>query len=342
MLGYESDTPVRCLTHSFAVHSHYEVAPPYPQFVPHVSMACPGVAVFNTGDSLVALDIHVDTSLSRCCLVSVQFASDLCPPSLVNSGVGADDVTDYDETLAASESAVFPATPCSSASTLAAHKDDEQATADTPTADPAAFPERKSKLPMNVGSPGVSSQWHLCVCSSETVAQCEDKSHVDTSVPHRNTGADVRADSPPTSMTLTSSLSQTPSDNSDSVGISQTSNKNEDRSAVFDFPVTSPQLFDRGSGLNVGMYRSLSHATSTSCSPAAVASSPVIVQNDTQCFTYSIRRYSSAVTHTADIEGIDANHQHVLAFCLTGHLFQSQSGFGWLLLVRISGMIGSG
>jgi len=49
-----------CLSHSFAVHTHYEVAPPYPAFVPHISMACPGVAVFNTADSLVAVDVRVD------------------------------------------------------------------------------------------------------------------------------------------------------------------------------------------------------------------------------------------------------------------------------------------
>ena len=49
-----------CLSHSFAVHTHYEVAPPYPAFVPHISMACPGVAVFNTADSLVAVDVRAD------------------------------------------------------------------------------------------------------------------------------------------------------------------------------------------------------------------------------------------------------------------------------------------
>ena len=201
VLGYESDTPVHCLTHSYAIHTHYEVAPPYPQFVPHVSMACPGVALFNTGDSLVALDIRVDMDQSCSRLLSAQFASDLC--SLSHTGSDSEVADDDDETVAVSDSDVLPS---SSASALAVHSDDEQVTANTLPVDPEAVHKQNlSKLPVSVRRPGISNQQHLCVPSSETVSQHEDESHVDQSGVHCNTVAGLCAQAlRPTHMKLTS------------------------------------------------------------------------------------------------------------------------------------------
>lgn len=313
VLGYESDTPVRCLSHSFTINTYYELAPPYPPFIPHVSMVCPGVVVFNTGDSLVALDIRVDTDQSRRCLFSVRFASDLCPMSPVSSDVGDDDIIDDndDETLASSkQSAVLPAIPSSAASVPAVNISDEQVTANTPPADPRDFHRQNlSKLPVIVESPDIGDQRHLSGHSCEAVSQHDDEPHVDvdTSVPVCDAGANVCAHTPQRShMKLSSSSSPNASDNnSDSVSISQHSDEKKEHSAALNFPITPPQLLDHGCGLNVMTCHSLSHVTSSGCSP--VTDSPVV---DSQCCTYSIRRYASAVTHAADVEGIQSRHKH--------------------------------
>lgn len=316
VLGCHCDTPVRCLTHSFSVHTHYEVAPPYPQFVPHVSMACPGVAVFNTGDSLIALDIRIDTEQSSH-LTSVRFASDLCPSSHVDSD--ADDAVVNSDTLVASESSALPITPTLSASAPTVYSDDEQMTANNPPVDPGALPKGNlSKFPVTVENPAISNQRHLRVCNSETILQHENESDIDTASQRCNTDGDVCAahSTVLNSTKQMSNSSQTASDSVDLTGFTQYSDKNEERSSVSDCPIVSPQLHDSGSGRpNVGQYHSLSHAASSSCSPAGVVSSPVIVQNDTQCFTYSVRRYSSAVMHSADIEGIHSDRQHTLYRC---------------------------
>ncbi|XP_078574110.1 uncharacterized protein LOC144860638 [Branchiostoma floridae x Branchiostoma japonicum] len=49
--------PLRCLRHSFTLHTKYELAPPFPPFHPKVSLKLDGVIVLNTADSLVALSI---------------------------------------------------------------------------------------------------------------------------------------------------------------------------------------------------------------------------------------------------------------------------------------------
>ncbi|KAH9488301.1 hypothetical protein Btru_066899 [Bulinus truncatus] len=51
----------QCLRHSFCVHSKFELAPPFPFFSPKVQLRVDGIAVLNTGDSIVAL--QVDTQL---------------------------------------------------------------------------------------------------------------------------------------------------------------------------------------------------------------------------------------------------------------------------------------
>ncbi|XP_059175727.1 DDB1- and CUL4-associated factor 15-like [Physella acuta] len=51
----------QCLRHSFCVHSKFELAPPFPFFSPRVQLRVDGIAVLNTGDSIVAL--QVDTQL---------------------------------------------------------------------------------------------------------------------------------------------------------------------------------------------------------------------------------------------------------------------------------------
>lgn len=48
------------MAHAFAVHTKYELAPPYPVFTPKVFLKLDGVVLVNTGDSLVALSVHIE------------------------------------------------------------------------------------------------------------------------------------------------------------------------------------------------------------------------------------------------------------------------------------------
>ena len=43
------ETPPRCMNHGFAVHTKYELAPPYPAFTPKVFLKLDGVVILNTG-----------------------------------------------------------------------------------------------------------------------------------------------------------------------------------------------------------------------------------------------------------------------------------------------------
>ncbi|XP_033636213.1 DDB1- and CUL4-associated factor 15-like [Asterias rubens] len=51
--------PPCCLQHSFAVHTKYELSPPFPSFSPKHSLARDGLLVLNTGDSIIALAVNV-------------------------------------------------------------------------------------------------------------------------------------------------------------------------------------------------------------------------------------------------------------------------------------------
>ncbi|XP_033122001.1 DDB1- and CUL4-associated factor 15-like [Anneissia japonica] len=52
-------TPPKCLQHGFAVHTKYELSPPYPSLSPKHSLAKDGLVVLNTGDALIALSVKL-------------------------------------------------------------------------------------------------------------------------------------------------------------------------------------------------------------------------------------------------------------------------------------------
>lgn len=52
-------TPPCCLRHSYAVHTRFEMSPPFPGFSPIHSMRKDGVVVLNSGDTLIALSVHL-------------------------------------------------------------------------------------------------------------------------------------------------------------------------------------------------------------------------------------------------------------------------------------------
>ena len=51
----------KCIIHSYSVHTKFDLAPPFPIFLPRVQLKADGIVVINTGDSIVAF--QVDTSL---------------------------------------------------------------------------------------------------------------------------------------------------------------------------------------------------------------------------------------------------------------------------------------
>lgn len=48
------------MKHAFSVHTKFELTPPFPPFGPRTQLKINGVAVINTGDSIVALTVNVD------------------------------------------------------------------------------------------------------------------------------------------------------------------------------------------------------------------------------------------------------------------------------------------
>ena len=74
-LSITDPAPPNCLQHGFAVHTKYELAPPYPSFSPKHSLAKDGVAVLNTGDSIIALAVSVGEEKSRCASLYSPFNS---------------------------------------------------------------------------------------------------------------------------------------------------------------------------------------------------------------------------------------------------------------------------
>ncbi|XP_013412885.1 DDB1- and CUL4-associated factor 15 isoform X2 [Lingula anatina] len=61
----ERGIPKRCLVHGFAVHTKYELAPPYPAFAPKTVLKIDGVVILNTGDSLIALSTELTNQQQR-------------------------------------------------------------------------------------------------------------------------------------------------------------------------------------------------------------------------------------------------------------------------------------
>ncbi|XP_070562650.1 DDB1- and CUL4-associated factor 15-like [Ptychodera flava] len=54
--------PPRCLKHGLVVHTKYELSPPFPLFAPKFSLKRDGLAVINTGYSLIALGVKVNST----------------------------------------------------------------------------------------------------------------------------------------------------------------------------------------------------------------------------------------------------------------------------------------
>jgi len=52
--------PSGCLTHSFAAHTSFDIAVPYPEFLPRVNLKFEDFVVFNTNNALHALRIFND------------------------------------------------------------------------------------------------------------------------------------------------------------------------------------------------------------------------------------------------------------------------------------------
>ncbi|XP_074642049.1 DDB1- and CUL4-associated factor 15-like isoform X2 [Tubulanus polymorphus] len=69
----------KCLRHGYTVHTRFELAPPYPFFTPKTHLKIDGVAVMNTGDSLIAMSVDLDDSFTD---KTYLFPSELPQPEL--------------------------------------------------------------------------------------------------------------------------------------------------------------------------------------------------------------------------------------------------------------------
>ena len=308
----------RCLTHSFTVHTRYEVAPPYPQFVPYVSMVCPGVAVFNTGDSLVAVDVHVEDG--HWCLLSA--ASDRCPVFCTTSEADVTD-DDDDQTLSASESALADAAVSQSSLAVDVATSDDQASprdaTNTAPTELRIYRERNSslgkenqlKLAGHVGNSGIDDE-DVCKDIGMSLSKRDDESsQTDTSAvviatssstvmpPHMSVNSSLTVDSSlhfPSDVLCSDKCSATPE--------------------LLRLTVMPSCTIDSTANVNVGMNPSVSgsmppgHVTTSSYSSRG---RDVIVHNDNECSTYSLRRYSAAAT-PADVEG-NCPRSHSLLLC---------------------------
>ena len=318
VLGSENTLPARCLDHSFTVHTRYELAPPYPPFVPHISMACCGVAVLNTGDSLIALDIHTVTDLPCHSSDTAAAARDMCDMSrdtdlpCHGSDTAAatrdtcDMSRDTDLPCHGSDMAAAAADTCdmSRDTDLPCHGSDMAAARDT------CDMSRDTELPCH-GSDTAAAAADTCDMSRDTDLPC----HGSDTAAARDT-CDMSPDSTEVHVDDNDDVDETVVVSESPVLASQSSTHTTDvsspstdlppapsdaTSATFEFPrlTVPPQLYDSGAGLNIRMYPALHGDMSSSCS---TLSTPVILHNETQCFTYSIRRYSSALSST-DVEG---------------------------------------
>ena len=64
-----------CLKHGFCFHSKYELTPPFPMFCPRLQLKCDGTVILNTGDSIVALCVQLDSIPSKSKLTSLGDSS---------------------------------------------------------------------------------------------------------------------------------------------------------------------------------------------------------------------------------------------------------------------------
>ncbi|XP_052827100.1 DDB1- and CUL4-associated factor 15 isoform X2 [Octopus bimaculoides] len=85
---------VMCVKHSFCIYSKYELAPPFPAFIPQIQLKMDGMVVLNTGDSLVALDFRINQPVTQCNKASNSvdeckrlFSCGSTNPASANSGV---------------------------------------------------------------------------------------------------------------------------------------------------------------------------------------------------------------------------------------------------------------
>ncbi|PIK57237.1 hypothetical protein BSL78_05874 [Apostichopus japonicus] len=58
-VSFVEPPPPCCLKHSYAVHTRFEMSPPFPGFSPIHSMRKDGVVVLNSGDTLIALSVNL-------------------------------------------------------------------------------------------------------------------------------------------------------------------------------------------------------------------------------------------------------------------------------------------
>ena len=386
--GGSASSPPRCLMHGFAVHTKYELAPPYPIFSPKVFLKLDGVLVVNTGDSLVAVSVDIEDNHGGFGfgLYSPRVARTMSTISSVSSPSDDQVSTDSRDLLSDKETAptdllgsFLPSPPSSGYRFTPKDTTNVTSPNDRESRHPGHLRERRvsstgkeNQLSKSLGSPlgpnTDSNRLDTSNRSSRSMDVYNFEAH--TTTPKKEAESDsgefieVMSDHAGSSYRSTVRTSLSYPQGAKMQNISSASHEeinlmqqlesidsqestpavvatDLDKSDPFEKPTALPRLSaardstsSRDNSNNRTAYSSLSLVppeaphplTKTLCSPgylkydtgsstcSSCVSSPIILQSDSQCFTYSVRRYIDqfGLEGPIDVEGRTAYHSFLI------------------------------
>lgn len=363
--GSSHSSPPRCIMHGFTVHTKYELAPPYPTFAPKIFLKLDGVAVVNTGDSLVALSVDIEDNHGGFGfgLYSPRVARTMSTISSVSSPSDDQISTDSHDPLSEREQeretatdllgSFLPSPPPCVYSRVASYTPKDTTNMASTSERPAHLRERR------VSSTGKENQLNKSLDSPLSIAKMETPNKTQRSIDVYNfeantptpkkeedsgefievmteaTGSSFSRATVRTSLTFPQGarLLNTSNTTADEISLcqndsmeSQPLEQDIDKSDPFEKP-PAPQRVTIGrdpSTQTTRVYTALTlnppdgyPLVKALCSPgylkydtasstcSSCVSSPIILQSDSQCFTYSVRRYIECfgVEGPIDVEG---------------------------------------
>ncbi|XP_064624795.1 DDB1- and CUL4-associated factor 15-like [Lineus longissimus] len=258
-----------CLKHGFTVHTKFELAPPYPFFFPQTHLRIDGVAVMNTGDSLIAMSVELEDGLNQ----STLLVSQDVPADSEHMQLGAEagnfnfaqtsGVTLYNETI-----------------TKSVESDYSENIMSPPMMDTHSFTEYKK-------------YGHLHCFSSETTDQ-EQSPQIGANTHRPLEYRDNNSNTAPKSPDLKSQDPPLKNQDSPFTVPEPMPHGREDMKENKLYPKMDPKMPSPDTvRLEVTLSPCFIKIDDGTCSTeSSCYSSPIILQNDSQCFTYSVRKYA--------------------------------------------------
>jgi len=253
---------------------------------------CPGLAVFNTGDSLIAVDIAIDTDGS-------------CHGLLLAHGHQCSASNDNDETLATSQSAVHAACLSTSDEEQPSTSKDAMTAAECQLC--VALGYTKNQLNCDVESNNFTGDGsHESVCYSCDGGMIQSKSG------DRSIECFDDSNEPASSASIlvkhTASLSHNFPHSTTLLPSSSDNKEHSSKSELSQSTVVPSQVSASVSSvvLNTEVYPSsrCAHLSSSRlCNTVQMNDCPVTLENISQCLMYSLCHYSSSAAAPASVEG---------------------------------------